>query len=110
MRNARNIAIRRAIGARDTDVLTYVFASSLSPVGVGSAIGLLQMPLWIRAARRFLYVPSTGLDAAFQSCVVILSVGLLATTYAAIRACQIDPGAGLKACDGCLDQRSTELK
>ena len=95
---SREFAIRKALGARPTDVVRQLTGDALVVVAVGVVIGLALLPLSTRALRS-LVIDAPALDfglAAGVAC--LLGLGALASAYwPARRAGRVDPAQLLKA-------------
>jgi putative ABC transport system permease protein len=94
----REIGIRRAIGARQRDIMTQFLSESVTISGVGSALGVV---LGLGAAFALTALIRLKTDAPVHAAVtaqslgvvalVAVAVGLLFGTYPALRAARLPP-------------------
>lgn len=90
-------AIRKAVGARWTDIVRGVVGGALAQSLAGVAVGLALAFVFTRFLERLLYNTSP-FDAATFLCVIVLVIvcTLLAALIPAIRAVRVDSGAALR--------------
>lgn len=91
LQRRREIGIRLAIGAASGDVARRVAGEALATVLVGLIAGMLVGIVCARYVESMLYQVRGDLGAMAVPCVSILSVALVATIPAVIRAVRIDP-------------------
>jgi predicted permease len=93
----REIGIRMALGARQSDVLSHVLRSSLSMLIVGLAAGLVGAFALTRVLKGLLFNVSP-LDpvALTTACVLMTLIGILAAWIPARRATKVDPMVALR--------------
>jgi predicted permease len=93
----REIGIRVALGAQQSDVLRLVLSQSMFLIGVGVAIGLAISAAGARVLEQFLYGIS-AVDAATFAAVAALFVvvSLAACYFPARRATRVDPNVALR--------------
>ncbi|HTS64372.1 MAG TPA: ABC transporter permease [Candidatus Acidoferrales bacterium] len=95
----REIGIRIALGAGQTDVLRIVVAQSMLPVVAGLAIGLAASLALTRLMAGMLYGVAAGDPVTLIAVALLLSaVALLATVIPARRAARVAPAIALR-CD-----------
>jgi predicted permease len=95
--HARELGIRKAVGASGRDLYRHVLRGALLVVGIGIALGLAVALLASRLIRGLLY----GVDSAdpltlAAATALLLAVGLGASFLPARRAAGIDPVVALK--------------
>ena len=90
-RRSREIGIRMAIGAQQSDVLAMILRQSLALVGVGLAAGGLLAYLSTRLIANMLFVSATDPTAFAASIAVLLIAAGLASLLPARRATSINP-------------------
>ncbi|GAB4517165.1 MAG: ABC transporter permease [Anaerolineae bacterium] len=95
----REIGIRRAVGAHDTDILMQFLIEALVLCGIG---GLIGVGLSFGVAAVFGRMPSLGINVRIQADALILALGvslasgLIFGIYPAMRATQLDPIEALR--------------
>jgi len=91
-RRVREIGIRMALGATDSDVLQMVVADGMKPILLGVGIGLAAALALSRVVASLIFGvrPTDPLTFAGVS-VLLVIVGLLATVLPAYRATRIEP-------------------
>ena len=88
----RELAVRRALGARATDVIRLVVGQGLGLVAIGLVLGLAGALAMARLLTGFLYEISPWDVGAYLGTIAVLgSVALIATVIPAIRAATITP-------------------
>jgi putative ABC transport system permease protein len=93
----REIGIRMALGARQSDVLTYVLRSAISMLLVGFAGGLAGAFALTRVLKSLLFNVSTLDPVALSvACMLMTLVGMLAAWVPASRAARVDPALVLR--------------
>ncbi len=96
-RRTQEFGIRMALGARSSDVLREVFRRSLTPVWVGSALGLAGTMAVARVLSGLLYDLSPWDPVTYVGVSLLLAgVALLAGYLPARRAAGIDPMVALR--------------
>ena len=97
-RRTREIGLRMALGATQSDVLRIVLRHSLALVGSGVATGLVLAFFAMRPLAFFLVPGVSPLDStAFLAVIGVLGgVALLATLAPALRAVRVDPMVALR--------------
>ena len=95
---SREIGIRRALGARTSDVLRLVIVEGMSPVLVGIAVGMIAAltSAKVMATLVFGVSPSDPLTLAAVAAMLAL-VALMASLVPAYRALRLDPVKVLRA-------------
>jgi len=94
---SREIAVRRAVGARSADVVRLVVAQGMRLVAIGLVFGLVGAFAVANTLRSFLFEISPWDADAYLGAVAILGLAaLLATLIPAIRATSIEPVAALQ--------------
>jgi len=95
---SREIGIRRALGARTSDVLRLVIVEGMSPVLVGVAAGALAALAAARVMRTLVF-GVTASDPATLAAVAatLVLVALIASLVPANRALRLDPAKTLRA-------------
>ena len=93
----REIGIRMAVGASQSNVLAHIFRGAFSMLLVGLAFGLLGAFAVTRALKSLLFQVS-ALDPAalIAACFLMTLVGVLAAWIPASRAAHVDPMAVLR--------------
>jgi ABC-type antimicrobial peptide transport system permease subunit len=91
------MGIRLALGARPSDILRLVLGAGITPLALGTAVGLAggMGATWALAGLLFNVTPLDPL-AFVSAAVVILLAGVLATWIPARRACHVDPVVALR--------------
>jgi predicted permease len=96
-RRTREIGVRMALGAARTRVIGMVLRDSLTPVLVGSFVGVAIAFLGTRLIRTMLYGVSPTDPVTFASVIaVLIGVALVASAVPAARAAQVDPIVALR--------------
>jgi len=96
-RRTQEFGIRLALGAQKGDVLWTVFRRSLTPVLVGSALGLAGMIVVARVLSGLLYQLSPWDPVTYGAVsLLLIGVALLACYLPARHAARIDPMAALR--------------
>ncbi len=91
-RRRREIAVRMALGAERSQVVTLVVRDALALVAAALAIGLATALATSRALAHFLFGVSPRDPATFAAVLVVLAAaGALAAWYPARRASRLDP-------------------
>jgi putative ABC transport system permease protein len=97
-RDAAEVGVRLALGARRGDVLRLLLARHLRPVGAGVAAGGAGALLAARALAARLYgVPPTDPVTLAGASALIFGVAALACWLPARRAAGVEPTAALRA-------------
>jgi predicted permease len=95
---SREIGIRRALGARTSDVLRLVIVEGMSPVLVGVAAGTIAALASARVMRTLAVGVSASDPATFAAVGATLAlVALIASLMPAYRALRLDPVKALRA-------------
>ena len=96
-RRVREIGIRMALGASNSDVLKLVVSDGMKPILLGVAIGLAAALALGRVVASLVYGvrPTDPLTFAIVAA-LLLAVGLLATALPAYRATQVEPTRTLR--------------
>jgi putative ABC transport system permease protein len=97
MERTREIGVRKALGARQRDILTQVLIESATLSGVGALIGVaagIALTLLLQAATPLPAAVAPGWVALGVA--VGVSVGIVAGVYPAARAAKLDPVAALR--------------
>jgi predicted permease len=95
---SREIGIRRALGARTSDVLRLVIVEAMSPVLVGGAAGTLAALASARVMRTLVFGVSASDPVTFAAVGGTLAlVALMASLLPAYRAVRLDPTKSLRA-------------
>jgi putative ABC transport system permease protein len=93
----QEIAIRMALGARNTDVVRMVVRQGMEPVALGMAIGIGGAYGAARVLSAYVHGVTTTDPVTFAAAVTLLAVvALAATAIPARRAVRIEPIAALK--------------
>jgi putative ABC transport system permease protein len=94
----REIGIRRALGARDGDVLKLIVGSGMALIMAGVAVGLAAALATSRVLRSLLFgVSATDLATFAGIPIVLVAVGLVACYIPARRATRIDPNVAMRS-------------
>jgi predicted permease len=94
----REIGVRMALGARATHVVTRVATEMMSPVGIGTIIGLAAALAFGRLLESVLFeVKATEATPIATPLVVLGVAAILAALPPAIRAVRIDPAQTLRS-------------
>lgn len=89
---AREIGVRRALGARDRDVLVLIVGRGMALTAIGAAVGVAAALALSRLLGSLLYGVSATDAATFAAIpLVLIGVGFLACYIPARRATRIDP-------------------
>jgi putative ABC transport system permease protein len=95
---SREIGIRRALGARTSDVLRLVIVEGMSPVLVGVAAGTIAALASARVMRTLVFGVSASDPVTLVAVGVTLAfVALMASLVPAYRALRLDPVKALRA-------------
>jgi predicted permease len=95
---SREIGIRRALGARTSDVLRLVIVEGMSPVLVGVAAGTLVALASARVMRTLVFGVSASDPVTFAAVgATLVLVALIASLVPAYRALRLDPVRILRA-------------
>jgi len=93
----QEVGIRRALGAKESDILRLVLARSLGIVMVGAVAGVGGALALTRVLQEYLFEVSTTDPSIFiTTTLLFLFVGLLASLLPALRAARMDPMAALR--------------
>lgn len=93
---ARELAVRRTLGAPKSAVLRLVLAQGVGAAGIGSAVGVVGALGASRAMRSLLFgVSPTDPLTLVSAVAVVCGVAILATYLPAQRAASIDPATSL---------------
>jgi predicted permease len=96
-RRTREIGVRMALGAQDTDVLRQALLEGMRLATIGLALGLGGAVAATRLAKGFLYDVTTTDPVSFAGAAILLAgVALLANYLPARRASRIDPMVALR--------------
>jgi len=91
-RRVREIGIRIALGASNTDVIRMVLADGLKPILVGVALGVAAALALSRVVSSLIFgVRATDPLTFAAVALLVLLVGIFATITPACRATRIDP-------------------
>jgi predicted permease len=94
---SRELAVRMAMGARPTQVVTMVAARGLSLTTAGLVIGTVGALATTRLIRTLLFqVPARDPWTITAACIVLTSVAIAACLVPARRASRIDPAMALR--------------
>jgi putative ABC transport system permease protein len=94
----REIGVRMALGARAVHVITSVTAEMMSPVGVGTVLGLGAGLAFGRLIERILFeVKPTDALTITAPLLTLAAVAALAALPSAVRAVRIDPAQTLRS-------------
>ena len=95
-RQGREIAVRRALGARARDVASSVVGNGLRMAAIGAAVGGAGAVLAVRPLEGLLFqVPPTDLGTFLAAAGLTLGVSALATAVPAVRAARRPPADAL---------------
>jgi putative ABC transport system permease protein len=95
---SREIGIRRALGARTSDVVRLVIAEGMSPVLIGVAAGTLAALASARVMRTLVFGVSASDPVTLAAVGATLAlVALIASLVPAYRALRLDPAKALRA-------------
>jgi predicted permease len=95
---SREIGIRRALGARTSDILRLVIVEGMSPVLVGVAAGAIAALASARVMRTLVFGVSASDPVTFAAVGATLTlVALIASLAPAYRALRLDPVKSLRA-------------
>ncbi|UCD76208.1 MAG: FtsX-like permease family protein, partial [Phycisphaerales bacterium] len=95
--STREIGIRMALGARQSDVMRVVLCNGMALTGIGLAIGLAISLAATRVLRSLLYEVATTDPVTFIGVPLLLAaVALFACYIPARRAAKVDPMAALR--------------
>ena len=93
----RELAIRTAVGARPSGLLSLVVGQGMALVAVGLAVGLVAALLFARALSGFLFVPRLFDPLSFGGAsLVFAAVALVATLVPALRTLRTEPALLLR--------------
>jgi putative ABC transport system permease protein len=91
------IAIRLAMGAQPTSVVSLLLRQALRLLGMGAAIGLTSALVGTRYIEAQLFGVTAADPATFVGgCVVLATAGLTASVIPALRAMRVDPVSALR--------------
>jgi predicted permease len=97
LQRAREIGIRRAVGATATDIVRLVLRHHATLIGVGLAIGVTTGSVGAMLLRTFLAgVNSTDPIAVSAAVALVTGSAVAASTLPALRATQLDPIVALR--------------
>ncbi len=97
-RRSREVAIRLAVGARPSAMVSLLMREGVTLVGVGAAIGLGLALLASRGLQSLLYgVPAIDPIAFIGAPLLLVAVGAVAAFLPAHRASRVDPASTLRA-------------
>jgi predicted permease len=98
MQRTREIGIRIALGAQRAQIYSLVVQDGVTPVLIGTIVGVAISALAARAMERLLYgVGSFNMSIACAAIGILLVIGGLASLLPARRATRIDPVRALRA-------------
>jgi putative ABC transport system permease protein len=93
----REIAIRTALGARQSEILMHVLGQGFVLTFSGTAIGLVSVLALSRILSGLLYgVSARDLVTLIATPCVLIAVALLASYVPALRAAKVDPMVALR--------------
>jgi len=93
----QEVGIRRALGARQSDILRLVISQGLVLALAGIAIGLGGALALTRLMKALLFQVSTSDPATFAAVAILFLLAALAASYLpARRAAKVDPMAALR--------------
>ena len=93
----REVGIRRALGAQQSDILRIVLGDALRLVLAGVAIGIAGALVLTRVIRNLLFSISATDPATFVAIALLFVIAALMASYIpARRAAQIDPITALR--------------
>jgi predicted permease len=96
-RRAREIGIRRALGARDSQIYRLILREGMIVAGVGVAIGLTASFALTRVVTKLLYGVSATDAATFVGVpLILLGIAVLACVVPARRAARVDPSVTMR--------------
>jgi putative ABC transport system permease protein len=96
-RRTREVGVRMALGARQSDVLRLIFRQAMVQVGVGLAFGLALAAAISRLLAIVLFDVEPRDPVIFGAIVVVLALtGAAATFLPARRATRVDPQVALR--------------
>jgi predicted permease len=97
-RRTREIGVRMAFGARPGQVVGTMVRDALTPLVVGTLVGLAGAAAATRVIANFLFETEATDPATFATVAVLLTcAGLLAAWVPALRAARVDPVTTLRA-------------
>jgi predicted permease len=97
MRRAREIGIRRALGAQSHDIVGLVGGQAARPVSIGVAVGLPASYVAAHLVRRFLYSAQAADAAAIFFALLFLALVVIAANAAPTwRALRLQPSDALR--------------
>jgi predicted permease len=96
-RRVREIGIRKALGARSSQLVGMVLAEGMVLVGVGGAIGAVLAAMVAQVLSSVLFVGPFDVVSFAIAFVVLALVALLATAVPARRAARVDPMVALRS-------------
>ena len=93
----REIGLRKAIGARERDILFQFLVESLVMTGIGGVIGTLFGMGLLKLVSYFATTPMVlSLQSIFGAVFFSISVGLFFGFYPALKASRLDPIESLR--------------
>ncbi|HEY4305294.1 MAG TPA: ABC transporter permease [Gemmatimonadaceae bacterium] len=96
-RRTREIGVRMALGAVRSSVVAMVLRDSLTPVAIGSVLGIVAAFVGARLIAALLYGVSATDPLTFAGVVVVLlGVAIVASIVPASRAARVDPIVALR--------------
>lgn len=87
----RHIGIRRALGARRIDILTYFHTENLLVVSIGALIGIILAKSTNMMVVRYFEMNQLPMTYILASALVVLALGQLSVLWPALRASRISP-------------------
>ncbi len=91
-RRVREIGIRMALGASQSDILRLVVADGMKPILIGVALGVIAAIALSRLVATLLFgVPPTDPATFIAVALLLVVVGIAANTLPAYRATKVEP-------------------